>query len=65
MVLTTFNGHPALKCDSLRDASRVAALLVDNGYSVRIKIIKAKPRRHRRHFLVFPYRSAQPYELVD
>lgn len=56
MVLTKFNGLPAVKCMSLRDTERAVSVLVDSGYAIRIKIIKAKPNRHPRHFLVFPYR---------
>jgi hypothetical protein len=58
MTLTTFGGHPVVKCESLRDAALIARRLQEAGLSVRIKIIKAKPRRHNRHFLVFPFRSA-------
>jgi hypothetical protein len=55
MVLASFNGHLAVKCYSLVEVHRVIDLLVERGYSVRVKIIKAKPRRYKRHFLVFPY----------
>ena len=59
MVLTSFNGHPAVKCQSVRAAEQVVDLLLDYGYAVRVKIIKEKPRRYRRHFLVFAYRPAR------
>lgn len=62
MVLAAFNGHPVIICCSLRDVEGITRLLVDKGYSVRIKIIKAKPRRHKRHFLVFPYRASASAE---
>ncbi len=55
MVLTSFNGHPAVRCQSAKAAEQVAERLIDAGYAVRVKIIKAKPKRYRRFFLVFPY----------
>ena len=55
MLLTRFNGHPAIRCQSLNEVNRVLRLLQDNGYAARVKIVKAKPKRHARFFLVFPY----------
>lgn len=55
MVLTSFNGHPAVKCQSVRDVNRVLDLLQERGFGARVKIIKAKPKRYARFFLVFPY----------
>jgi hypothetical protein len=58
-MLTSFNGHPAVKCQSAKAAEQVAERLIDAGYAVRVKIIKAKPKCYQRFFLVFPYEAAK------
>jgi hypothetical protein len=55
MIVTTFNGQVAVKCYSARTVDLLTAILHNDGYGTKVKLVKAKPKRHPRHFIVMVF----------
>lgn len=55
MRLTTFNNKLAIKCYSVKAATRIITILNNDGYGTKIKVIKAKRNVHPRHFLILVF----------
>jgi hypothetical protein len=55
MRLTTFNSKLAVRCHSIKAANRLSAILNNDGYGTKIRLVKAKRNVHPRHFLILVF----------